>query len=103
MGFKRFVDGLLAGTLGFGGEESAGASFLRMDGKVWTTDKDGMVPALLGGERSTARASSAIRASCTAQLTQELGEPVFPARRCTGDARAEEVVSRADAAERQKG
>jgi phosphoglucomutase len=41
VGFKWFVDGLLAGTLGFGGEESAGASFLRLDGTVWTTDKDG--------------------------------------------------------------
>jgi phosphoglucomutase len=50
VGFKYFVDGLLAGSLGFGGEESAGASFLRMDGTVWTTDKDGIVPALLSCE-----------------------------------------------------
>ena len=47
VGFKWFVDGLLAGSLGFGGEESAGASFVRLDGSVWTTDKDGIVPALL--------------------------------------------------------
>ena len=50
VGFKWFVDGLLDGSLGFGGEESAGASFLRMDGGVWTTDKDGIVPALLSAE-----------------------------------------------------
>lgn len=43
VGFKWFVDGLYNGTLGFGGEESAGASFLRRDGTVWTTDKDGII------------------------------------------------------------
>jgi phosphoglucomutase len=50
VGFKWFVDGLLAGTLGFGGEESAGASFLRRDGSVWTTDKDGIILGLLAAE-----------------------------------------------------
>ena len=50
VGFKWFVDGLLDGSIGFGGEESAGASFLRRDGGVWTTDKDGIVPALLAAE-----------------------------------------------------
>jgi phosphoglucomutase len=50
VGFKWFVDGLLSGTLGFAGEESAGASFARRDGSVWTTDKDGIVPALLAAE-----------------------------------------------------
>jgi phosphoglucomutase len=50
VGFKYFVEGLLAGSLGFAGEESAGASFLRMDGTTWTTDKDGIVPALLSSE-----------------------------------------------------
>ncbi len=50
VGFKWFVDGLLAGTLGFGGEESAGASFLRRDGTVWSTDKDGMILDLLAAE-----------------------------------------------------
>lgn len=50
VGFKWFVDGLLHSTLGFGGEESAGASFLRMDGTVWTTDKDGIIPGLLAAE-----------------------------------------------------
>jgi len=50
VGFKWFVDGLVDGSLGFGGEESAGASFSRIDGAVWTTDKDGIVPALLSAE-----------------------------------------------------
>ena len=50
VGFKWFVEGLLDGSLGFGGEESAGASFIRLDGSVWTTDKDGIVPALLSAE-----------------------------------------------------
>ncbi|KUH82968.1 MULTISPECIES: phosphoglucomutase (alpha-D-glucose-1,6-bisphosphate-dependent) [unclassified Mycobacterium] len=50
VGFKWFVDGLLDGTIGFGGEESAGASFLRHDGSVWTTDKDGIILALLASE-----------------------------------------------------
>src|SRR6185436_387528 len=50
VGFKWFVDGLLDGTIGFAGEESAGASFLRRDGTAWSTDKDGIVPCLLAGE-----------------------------------------------------
>ena len=50
VGFKWFVDGLISGTIGFGGEESAGASFLRKDGSVWTTDKDGIILALLAAE-----------------------------------------------------
>jgi phosphoglucomutase len=50
VGFKWFVDGLLSGALGFAGEESAGASFLRFDGTVWTTDKDGFIPGLLAAE-----------------------------------------------------
>ena len=50
VGFKWFVEGLVAGTLGFGGEESAGASFLRRDGTAWSTDKDGLIPCLLAAE-----------------------------------------------------
>src|SRR6202011_5396784 len=50
VGFKWFVDGLFNGTLGFGGEESAGASFLRLDGSVWTTDKDGLILGLMAAE-----------------------------------------------------
>ncbi len=53
VGFKWFVDGLLDGSYGFGGEESAGASFLRMDGSVWTTDKDGLIMGLLAAEMAS--------------------------------------------------
>jgi len=73
VGFKWFVDGLLDGSLGFGGEESAGASFLRRDGSVWTTDKDGIVPALLSAEIS-ARLG---RDPGDRALTREFGEPVY--------------------------
>ena len=71
VGFKWFVDGLVDGKLGFGGEESAGASFSRIDGSVWTTDKDGIVPALLSAE-ITARTGQDPGARYQA-LTQELG------------------------------
>jgi phosphoglucomutase len=71
VGFKWFVAGLLDGTLSFGGEESAGASFSRIDGRVWTTDKDGMVPALLAAE-ITARTGRDPGEHYRA-LTQELG------------------------------
>jgi phosphoglucomutase len=71
VGFKWFVDGLVDGKLGFGGEESAGASFSRIDGSVWTTDKDGIVPALLSAE-ITARTGRDPGALYQA-LTQELG------------------------------
>jgi phosphoglucomutase len=71
VGFKWFVSGLVDGTLGFGGEESAGASFSRIDGRVWTTDKDGIVPALLSAE-ITARTGRDPGAHYQA-LTQELG------------------------------
>ena len=74
VGFKWFSAGLLDGSLGFGGEESAGASFLRRDGKVWTTDKDGLVPALLAAE-ITARCGRD-PAQIYAELVQQLGEPV---------------------------
>jgi phosphoglucomutase len=73
VGFKWFVDGLLAGTLGFGGEESAGASFLRRDGTVWTTDKDGIAPALLSAE-ITAR-TGRDPGELYRDLTRDFGEP----------------------------
>ncbi|MEP7243390.1 MAG: phosphoglucomutase (alpha-D-glucose-1,6-bisphosphate-dependent) [Gammaproteobacteria bacterium] len=74
VGFKWYVDGLLDGSLGFGGEESAGASFSRIDGTVWTTDKDGMAPALLSAE-ITAR-TGRDPGERYRQLVAELGEPV---------------------------
>lgn len=75
VGFKWFVNGLLDGSLGFGGEESAGASFLRRDGTVWTTDKDGLIMDLLAAEMiaATGRDPSQLYH----ELAQELGEPVY--------------------------
>jgi phosphoglucomutase len=75
VGFKWFVDGLRDGSLGFVGEESAGASFLRLNGDVWTTDKDGMVPALLAAEM-TARMEHD-PGEIYEELTREFGEPVY--------------------------
>jgi phosphoglucomutase len=75
VGFKWYVEGLVKSTLGFGGEESAGASFSRRDGSVWTTDKDGLAPALLSVEM-TAR-SGRDPGELYKALTQALGEPVF--------------------------
>jgi len=75
VGFKWFVDGLLDGSLGFGGEESAGASFARRDGTVWTTDKDGMVPALLAAE-ITARLGRD-PGEIYQLITREFGEPAY--------------------------
>jgi phosphoglucomutase len=71
VGFKWFVSGLVDGSLGFGGEESAGASFSRLDGSVWTTDKDGLVPALLSAE-ITARTNSD-PGDAYRTMTRELG------------------------------
>ena len=75
VGFKWFVEGLLAGRLGFGGEESAGSSFLRRDGSVWTTDKDGIIPCLLSAE-ITARLGRD-PGEIYRELTRELGDPVY--------------------------
>ena len=75
MGFKWFVDGLLDGSYGFGGEESAGASFLRKDGTVWTTDKDGIIMDLLAAE-ITAR-TGRDPAEHYQDLTERFGAPVY--------------------------
>jgi len=75
VGFKWFVEGLLAGSLGFGGEESAGASFLRRDGTTWTTDKDGIIAALLSAE-ITARVGRD-PGEIYQELTREMGDPVY--------------------------
>ena len=73
VGFKWFSEGLLDGSLGFGCEESAGASLLRRDGTVWTTDKDGLVPALLSAEITARQGRDP--GELYQQLTQELGQP----------------------------
>ena len=75
VGFKWFVDGLLDGSLAFGGEESAGASFARLDGSVWTTDKDGIVPALLAAEMMARMDRDP--GEMYRELTRELGEPLY--------------------------
>ncbi len=75
VGFKWFVDGLLDGSLGFGGEESAGASFVRLNGRVWTTDKDGIIAALLAAE-ITARMGRD-PGEIYGDLTREFGEPAY--------------------------
>jgi len=75
VGFKWFVSGLLDGSLGFGGEESAGASFLRHDGTVWTTDKDGIIPNLLAAEIMARTGRDP--AQLYEELTQKLGTPAF--------------------------
>ena len=73
-GFKWFADGLHDGSLGFAGEESAGASFLRRDGQVWTTDKDGIVAALLAAEITARRGRDP--GALYAELAREFGDPV---------------------------
>ncbi len=75
VGFKWFVPGLLNGSVGFGGEESAGASFLRMDGRVWTTDKDGIILDLLAAEITAATGSTP--SERYRALTEQLGDPVY--------------------------
>ncbi|MGY1673095.1 phosphoglucomutase (alpha-D-glucose-1,6-bisphosphate-dependent) [Geodermatophilus sp. SYSU D00710] len=75
VGFKWFVPGLLEGTVGFGGEESAGASFLRRDGRVWTTDKDGILLALLASEIQAVTGSSP--SQLHAELVSRYGESAY--------------------------
>ncbi|MFD6660207.1 phosphoglucomutase (alpha-D-glucose-1,6-bisphosphate-dependent) [Streptomyces parvus] len=75
VGFKWFVDGLFDGSLGFGGEESAGASFLRRDGRVWTTDKDGILLALLASEITAV--TGATPSEHYARLTDRFGDPAY--------------------------
>lgn len=75
VGFKWFVDGLSDGTLGFGGEESAGASFLRRDGSVWTTDKDGIILALLASEITAVTGQTP--SQHYARLTDRFGAPAY--------------------------
>ncbi|MEH3132771.1 MAG: phosphoglucomutase (alpha-D-glucose-1,6-bisphosphate-dependent) [Mycolicibacterium neoaurum] len=75
VGFKWFVDGLVTGTIGFGGEESAGASFLRTDGTTWTTDKDGIILALLASEILAVTGSTPSQRY--AELAERYGAPTY--------------------------
>jgi phosphoglucomutase len=91
-GFKWFSEGLFDGSLGFAGEESAGASFLRRDGSVWTTDKDGIVPGLLAAE-ITARIGRD-PGEIYRELTRELGEPVSDRVEAPANAQQRAMLSR---------
>ena len=75
VGFKWFVDGLIDGTLGFVGEESAGATFLRRNGQVWTTDKDGLIPGLLAAEMTAKTGKDP--GILYGELTARYGAPVY--------------------------
>ncbi|HSN85045.1 MAG TPA: phosphoglucomutase, alpha-D-glucose phosphate-specific, partial [Polyangiales bacterium] len=75
VGFKWFVDGLIDGSYGFGGEESAGASFLRKDGSVWTTDKDGILLNLLAAEITATTGRDP--GECYRSLAAQFGDPVY--------------------------
>ncbi|MHB8422764.1 MAG: phosphoglucomutase (alpha-D-glucose-1,6-bisphosphate-dependent) [Leptospirales bacterium] len=89
VGFKWFVEGLLDGSLGFGGEESAGASFLRSNGEVWTTDKDGIVPGLLSAEM-------------TATTGRDPGELYRDLTRLFGDPASDRIEASATPEEKEK-
>src|SRR5579862_1246452 len=75
VGFKWFVEGLLAGRLGFAGEESAGSAFLQRDGSVWSTDKDGIIPCLLAAEMTACLGKDP--GEIYRELTRDLGNPVY--------------------------
>jgi phosphoglucomutase len=92
VGFKWFVDGLIDGSIGFGGEESAGASFLRRDGTVWTTDKDGIVPGLLAAEitAQTGRDPGTLYED----LTREFGAPVYERIDAPATAEQKKILAR---------
>ncbi|GGV92060.1 phosphoglucomutase, alpha-D-glucose phosphate-specific [Streptomyces gelaticus] len=92
VGFKWFVDGLVDGSLGFGGEESAGASFLRRDGSVWTTDKDGILLALLASEMLAVTGRSP--SEHYAALTARFGEPAYARIDAPADREQKAVLAR---------
>ncbi|WUW25866.1 phosphoglucomutase (alpha-D-glucose-1,6-bisphosphate-dependent) [Streptomyces sp. NBC_01463] len=92
VGFKWFVDGLADGSLGFGGEESAGASFLRRDGSVWTTDKDGILLALLASEILAVTGDSP--SQHYAALTARFGEPAYARIDAPADREQKAVLAR---------
>ncbi len=92
VGFKYFVDGLLDGSYGFGGEESAGASFLRMDGGVWTTDKDGLLLGLLAAEITAVTGKDP--AELYAGLASRFGEPAYARSDVPATAAQKQVLAR---------
>ena len=90
VGFKWFVDGLFEGFLGFGGEESAGASFLRFDGGVWSTDKDGIIPCLLGAEMMAKTGKSPSERH--AEQVERYGCPFYGRIEVHADARVRKIL-----------
>ena len=90
VGFKYFVEGLQDGSFGFGGEESAGASFLRMDGRAWSTDKDGLIPGLLAAEM-TARTGKT-PSQRFADLTARYGETAYDRQDAPADAEQKKIL-----------
>lgn len=91
VGFKYFVDGLLTGTLGFGGEESAGASFLRLNGEAWSTDKDGIIPGLLAAEM-TARTGKT-PGERFADLSERYGQTAYDRQDAPAGAEQKKVLA----------
>jgi phosphoglucomutase len=91
VGFKWFVDGLVDGSFGFGGEESAGASFLRTDGTVWTTDKDGIIMDLLAAEITAVTAKDP--GEHYKELAAKFGAPVYERMDAAANATQKEVLS----------
>jgi phosphoglucomutase len=94
VGFKWFVSGLLDGSLGFGGEESAGASFLRRDGGPWSTDKDGLIPCLLAAEMTARGDDPGERYEA---LTERFGRPSYRRVDVAADAQQKAVLSKLSA------
>jgi phosphoglucomutase len=94
VGFKWFVEGLIDGTLGFGGEESAGASFLRRDGTPWSTDKDGLIPCLLAAEMKavTGRDPGEVYRG----LTERFGQAAYTRIDVAANAEEKDVLKRLD-------
>ncbi|HEY9161178.1 MAG TPA: phosphoglucomutase (alpha-D-glucose-1,6-bisphosphate-dependent) [Desulfomonilia bacterium] len=92
VGFKWFVDGLIDGSYGFGGEESAGASFLRLDGTVWTTDKDGIIMDLLAAEILSATGKDP--AEHYRELTELFGNPVYERTDTAANARERSILKK---------
>ncbi|NIE80221.1 phosphoglucomutase (alpha-D-glucose-1,6-bisphosphate-dependent) [Asaia sp. As-1742] len=92
VGFKWFVDGLYNGTLGFGGEESAGASFLRRDGSVWSTDKDGLILGLLAAEITAVTGKTP--SEHYKALTAELGAPFYQRIDAAANAAQKAILSK---------
>ena len=91
VGFKYFVEGLLDGSFGFGGEESAGASFLRLDGTPWSTDKDGLIPGLLAAEMTAVTGKTP--SERFADLTARYGETAYDRQDAPADAAQKKILA----------